>query len=460
MAKRWRSSCSEKDNKGLDKHSSIDRIGALPDDLLVNILSLLTFKEAIATSVLSSRWRYLWTFVPKLDFDGGESLLKVSSKGCTKSLLNKERSAYVEWVDHVLALHNNSTVEEFRVFFDLDKSYKDSIGKWIRYALARKIQRLELNLTDEFYGRRGYDKYYDFPYKLLKRVENPIAIDCLKSICMNCVNVSGEALEFFLCNCPLLENLSVSESGQLSSLRIISGSSRSLKSLEISLCHNLELVEIRDSNLVCFKYEGPRINFLLENVPHLVEMFIGGIITKHMEDVVSLISSHQTRLEILTIDFLKNQVYWEETEMFRSAVKMRNLKKFVVKVDAYKDCSLLPLTNLIRSSPCLRRFVLETNWWAPEVVERKVEKVTKSKYVHLKEMEFVGYNGRISDLEMIMHFLENSVLLEKIVVDTRNVIRPALLFKEEVEAKEKYLRTRVVKQLRNKVAPPVNLTIL
>ena len=49
----------------------MDQFSELPDDILVPILSVLTLKEEGRTSVLSKRWRYLWTFTTgSLDFDG------------------------------------------------------------------------------------------------------------------------------------------------------------------------------------------------------------------------------------------------------------------------------------------------------------------------------------------------------------------------------------------------------
>ncbi|KAL7098307.1 hypothetical protein ACP275_09G008600 [Erythranthe tilingii] len=474
MGKRQRFSRTEKGAKCADRHSYVDRLSVLPDDLLVYILSFLSLKEATMTSILSSRWRYLWTFIPKLDFNGKELLVEVelSEEKREVKLFKKKRLAYVEWVNHVLALHKyNSNVEEFKLFFPLDKVHKKSIGKWIQYALAGKVQRLELNFANTICLRRGYVQYYTFPYQLLRsdkrdcswdtRRCNSIDFKCLKSILMKCVNVSGEALEFFLCNCPLLENLSVSESRQLTSLRISGSSSPSFKRLGISNCHNLVSVEIRDSNLVYLKYKGRAINFILEDVPQLVKVFVGGMITRHMEDILLLLSRHLPLLEIFKIDFMEPKVSWEETEKLCSAVTMSNLKQLVVKVDAYKDYSLLPLTNLIRASPCLQRFVVKADWFEPKFIKKKVKKITKSyKYVHLKEIEFAGYYGRISELELIIHLLENCVSLEKITVDPRDVDRPGLLYKEEVEAEEKEVRARVVNQLRNKVAPPVILTII
>jgi hypothetical protein len=43
-----------------------DRIGALPDALLHHVLSLLPAEEAVRTSVLARRWRYLWKFAAGL----------------------------------------------------------------------------------------------------------------------------------------------------------------------------------------------------------------------------------------------------------------------------------------------------------------------------------------------------------------------------------------------------------
>ncbi|ESR49055.1 hypothetical protein CICLE_v10033921mg [Citrus x clementina] len=46
-----------------------DRIGKLPDDILISILSRLTIDEAARASVLSYRWRYSWRFFTvSLDF--------------------------------------------------------------------------------------------------------------------------------------------------------------------------------------------------------------------------------------------------------------------------------------------------------------------------------------------------------------------------------------------------------
>ncbi|EOY20076.1 F-box/RNI-like superfamily protein [Theobroma cacao] len=55
---------SEKRNK-----KNEDRMGKLPDDVLLKIMSFLNTKQAVQTCVLSKRWKSLWQSLPNLDFN-------------------------------------------------------------------------------------------------------------------------------------------------------------------------------------------------------------------------------------------------------------------------------------------------------------------------------------------------------------------------------------------------------
>ncbi|CAA0806852.1 Putative F-box protein [Striga hermonthica] len=71
-----------------------DFISVLPDDILLVILSSLPLKESGRTSVLSSRWRYLWSYTSYLYFDDHSTMEKIAQDPdcCT---LKKEREKYV-----------------------------------------------------------------------------------------------------------------------------------------------------------------------------------------------------------------------------------------------------------------------------------------------------------------------------------------------------------------------------
>lgn len=281
--------------------SCVDRISMLPDEILVFILSRLTYNEAIATSILSRRWKYLWTFVARLNFDGTESLFKMRLAKHWELALEQKSLDFVRWVDHAIALHKNSTVEleVFRVLFNLNNTHARWIDKWLEYAFASNVQTLELDLTKDVpWWTRTNDEFYTFPCKFLC---DSIDFKCLRTVSVNMVNLNGEAIEFFLHNCPLLEELSVCESRNLLSLKIV-GPHASFKRLELTSCHMLDSVEIRDANLIHFKYKGRMIHFVLENVPLLASFSVGGSVTHRMQDVISSFSSILPQLETFEID--------------------------------------------------------------------------------------------------------------------------------------------------------------
>nr|XP_027124253.1 putative F-box protein At1g58310 [Coffea arabica] len=56
------------------KVDHVDRLSALPNDLLCHILSFLPTKKAAATSILSTRWRYLFTSLPNIHLEFDHSL--------------------------------------------------------------------------------------------------------------------------------------------------------------------------------------------------------------------------------------------------------------------------------------------------------------------------------------------------------------------------------------------------
>ncbi|KAK6135841.1 hypothetical protein DH2020_030407 [Rehmannia glutinosa] len=403
------------------------RLSLLPDDILVSILSRLTLKEATVTSKLSRRWRYLWTQVAGLDFDANDTLDRIAAD---PKLRSSERPKYINWVNRVVRQHRGPKLDAVRICFDLDKSSKCAIDNWVKFAIAKGVQKLELDLLENGETLRQPTRNYSFPYKQmsqckrfsLKNVYSDFApmqtgLKCLKALSLKCVNVSEEALNCFLSSCPVLKYLSIHGSGDLVNVKV-SGLSLMLKYLEIVFCLGIVTIEISNVNLVSFSYLGPGINLIIKDVPMLDEISIGEGYSGLENNVFGQLSCCLYQLEVLTLDIYRPE---ENIKIF-AFPELPKLKQLILKVGAWNDDSLLEFTSLIKACPNLNRFVLQLIWMSPSKRRRKVLKAAKCSHQFLKLVEIVGYYGRTSDAELVLYFIENAVALQKIIIDPRNQI--------------------------------------
>jgi hypothetical protein len=269
----------------------------MPDEVLVSILSLVTLKEAGRASVLSRRWQKLWTFVPNLNFDAPaqERLCYLLDRRCEKGLGKSygiERTKYVNWVNRVLKLHRLPAIDQFRVSFDLGVDYRRDLDNWFKFAIEKRVQRLELSFE------KSCAKPCPFPS--LYRPHSFPRCNSLRALILKYLSVSGKVLEYFICNCPLLERLCVQNSAALVNLKV-AGPLIPLKYLEIFDCMKLQNLEISAENLVSFVYSGPRITMPFKYVPNLVEMSLKGMYCEYSMYEFCEFSSYLSRLETLIL---------------------------------------------------------------------------------------------------------------------------------------------------------------
>ncbi|KAK8368993.1 hypothetical protein V6Z11_A01G081300 [Gossypium hirsutum] len=116
---------------------NVDRISNLPDSILGYILSFLSTKEAVATSIPSSKWRYLFVLVSNLDFELDESsqMLKISTI-----------ESFMCFVDRVLFFHNTVNINAFRLRCG-KRVDSDRVYGWISAAIWRGVKHLGLSIS-------------------------------------------------------------------------------------------------------------------------------------------------------------------------------------------------------------------------------------------------------------------------------------------------------------------------
>ncbi|CAN1244160.1 hypothetical protein LINPERPRIM_LOCUS5971 [Linum perenne] len=141
-------------------------------------------REAVRTSVLSTRWISLWkSAVRVLDFDGWNllQLPVINSSSSETGIVAERRLMYINWVNGVI--------------------------------------KTPAGLSN---------------------------IKCLRSLRLSFVNVREEIFEYILSHCPLLEELAVERSSSVYNLKVTGSPSSplALKYLEVSRCFCLTSLEI------------------------------------------------------------------------------------------------------------------------------------------------------------------------------------------------------------------------
>lgn len=134
---------SKRGKRSKDNSSGIDRISTLPKPLLSHILSLLPTKYAVATSVLSTRWKFLWTSITNLNFDD-ESGYKY-----TKEVVNMKRQKFTQFVNRVLLLLDSPCMQSFRLKCHHEHCDPFYLNSWICVAIRHTVQELDLSLKLE-----------------------------------------------------------------------------------------------------------------------------------------------------------------------------------------------------------------------------------------------------------------------------------------------------------------------
>ena len=145
MAESSTQSNSKRQTLSPGKDAVVDRISSLPESLLCHILSFLPTKDSIATSILSTRWKLLWTLVPKLDLDSYKiSTSELSLDDDDDDDVEDARAImFAHVVSSVLAKQECGELQTFRLrwLYGWDGSHLDA---WFRTAAARKVKELDL----------------------------------------------------------------------------------------------------------------------------------------------------------------------------------------------------------------------------------------------------------------------------------------------------------------------------
>lgn len=136
-------------------NGGIDRISELPNAVLHHILFLLPIRTVAQTSILSKRWRSLWSTFPDLDFTKLNPY-PVENHNLNSNPSRKSHSIIAkstDFITQVLTLRDkNSDIRALRFCAPLSFSRLNGL---MRLAIRHKVQELDVEVSTE--------DYFNFP---------------------------------------------------------------------------------------------------------------------------------------------------------------------------------------------------------------------------------------------------------------------------------------------------------
>ncbi|WJX16174.1 hypothetical protein P8452_06244 [Trifolium repens] len=398
-----------------------DRISCLPGHIIDRILSRLPIKEAVRTSVLSSKWMNKWHTIPNLVFD----------RKCVSAIASQDplvfESKYLKIVNHVLLLHNGP-INIFK-FSDcgcdlISESLVTDIARWIRHLSARSIKELVLEVCIE-------ERYkFKLPRCLfscqslhrlklysgwLKPPSTFQGFRNLKILELYHITITQNALEKLISRCPILEHLTL-----------------------IGL-DDLTEIKIHAPNLKIFGILGEFVDFSFENTFQLTELSLlvhsqrnqsrlSGCSSNLLEFSAHL--PHVQHLEISS-GFLKYLAAGVVPEKLPTpCINLRFLFIFI-RFNDMKE--VLAALCLLRSSPNLQKLEIfaehgkQTTLLTPDSYCSEEIFSEPAVPISVRHVNIAGISGIKFELDFIRFLLMYSPVLEKMTVKPGLNVRPELM---------------------------------
>ncbi|WCJ38460.1 F-box/RNI-like superfamily protein [Euphorbia peplus] len=460
-----------------------DFISKLPEDLLRQLLSYFSLREAVRTSVLSWRWRYVSADKPVLQFNWQQMFFtETKDYEFWKSHKNPciiSSKKIVEAISDYVRFYRGDKINLFEVNFcfctynreymnfwsGIKRRTDDSIDGWIKFALEKGVESLTLFAYCLFGCCRNTNcgrsplittRGCGFDYLFKTELFDGIAVNLkhLKlSSCELGANFTHQLSLLETIRLHNVDNLAINLEGMLPFLE-------KLKTLEItnsalpkklSLAtlpllqkfststdrqSSLEEIELSNPNLIefkCLSLSHSGVNCNLSGAPNLTSLSYTVPFLK-MDSVFIDYPRQCPEVRKLTLFIVDNWVNWA---LPRSVVKFSRVTDLNLNLQStFSDFSLVRVMAILKAFPLLRRFLLMMNC-AEDMNEEEPELTYVPEY--LTEITIPKFSFTPKQMKFAIYLLENASALEKMTLLPRSGRKSSA----ELEARESELISRL-----------------
>ncbi|XP_020890453.1 F-box/FBD/LRR-repeat protein At1g78750 isoform X1 [Arabidopsis lyrata subsp. lyrata] len=426
----------------------VDWISDLPDCLLCQVLLKLPTKDVVKSSVLSTRWRNIWKYVPGLNLTYCDFHVR--------NTFSYDHNTFLSFVDSFMGFNRQSCFQSFKLEYD-SSGYGEPIialiMRWINSVVSRKVKYL--GVSDDSCG--SYD--YEMPQTIYTCetlvyltldglfLASPkfVSLPSLKELHLSIVKFADDlAFETLVSQCPVLENLTINKSF-CDDFEFTCVRSQSLLSFTHVADSDEMLVEdlvvaIDAPKLKYLRLSDHRIgSFILKNLASLVEADIDtvfNLICKKMFDPNDLKKRNMIRDFLVGISNIKNLIIASSTleviydySRCEPLTLFHNLSSLRVEFYGYR-WEMLPV--FLESCPNLKSlFVGSANYREKEginILSGPRRFLSSLKYVKIER----PLKGEAKEMKLVSYLLENSTILKELTLCLDNSIKKeeSVLLKE------------------------------
>ncbi|KAI3469407.1 hypothetical protein Pfo_026070 [Paulownia fortunei] len=441
---------AESDSQKSECSEPQDRLSELPDSLILLILSFLPMRYVVRTTLLSKRWKDLWTTVPCLDFSDEENDL----------------DRFQNFVNRALILWKGTKILKCNIDFSFGPSLNSDLDLWVRVAIENEVEELSISLQCE--GDTGYwapQRLYSCSsirkLSLLGcnlKIHGNLHWNQLKSLKIDGVCLSQHVIDQVLSSTPQLEVLFLCPMESNENLNI---QSSSLKRLTIEKFLDLGDEEAMDTVLTIWAPNVETLEItgvwyskcLLMDVSSLTDAAFGfSLPIRNAGFSCYRLHGELLRQIFQSIHHLEKVTLWD---LCIKALGVMEKKDFLSPLLDVKFLKLYPkdseveeIVDLLEIVPKLEMLVLEQmhHHWimsedrhigSPVVLEFNAENPLKSKtnfpksfLLHLRTVEITWSVYDTSIFPFIELLLKHASMLEKMVIRVRRImsLAPESLF--------------------------------
>ncbi|KAK9924627.1 hypothetical protein M0R45_032986 [Rubus argutus] len=407
----------------------------LPDEILLHILTFFPTLDAVQTSLISRKWRPLWSRLRFLKFSYEHFPLNDPP--------SDNRDFFAEFVDRALILRPHTPIELFSLSFIYHDRFGFHVDSWVRSAV-RHLQARELHL--DFFIHRDYHRTdetfnhkYDFPFCVLRdgavavlkltRVDLTLpasvatmGLASLSSMYLDEVYLTDQMVRDLISGCPNLDELELQNCWGMEKLKICS---KRLKKLALAYIYDPDsknTVEIDCPNLCSLSFDNCSFTqFVLKFAPALVEFNVR-LVRITEQDYVLWSRTVKLLEQAPYVKHLKLQNWWfkllTSKDPLPKSVVLHNLNHLELRT-GYTQCDLVGLAALLELSPNLATMILHylrKNMENRIIPEEFVNKPDEFYMPSLKQVTMTSYTGTRDEDNFVSILKKHGVVLEKIII--------------------------------------------